>query len=228
MNTLAVGDSMKVGQELHSNDEIYILVMQYDCNLVLYAGTRKVLETGKISINTWRSTQSKVAEASSIVDSNTTEAANRFTNTVQRETTDKAKRQNKESWHVEWRSVLVGGSVARRFPAVRKENIKPHASRSRSRLSMPCRNIRARLPRPATRHRLSSMSKEQNEQLHHKATRPLVCGGGQPLGDTPRCGSPCVGRVGGGLGGALIGLYLGRRSQLGGRSQAPKESPVKD
>src|SRR5215217_2345897 len=58
-------------------------------------------EETKISIKTWRSTQSKVAEASSIVDSYTTEAANRFTNTVQRETTDKANRQNKESWHVE-------------------------------------------------------------------------------------------------------------------------------
>ena len=58
-------------------------------------------EETKISIKTWRSTQSKVAEASSIVDSYTTEAANRFTNTVQRETTDKMNRQNKESWHVE-------------------------------------------------------------------------------------------------------------------------------
>jgi len=58
-------------------------------------------EETKISIKTWRSTQSEVAEASSIVDSYTTEAANRFTNTVQRETTDKANRQNTESWHVE-------------------------------------------------------------------------------------------------------------------------------
>src|SRR5215204_4689506 len=58
-------------------------------------------EETKISIKTWRSTQSKVAEASSIVDSYTTEAGSRFTNTVQQETTDKANRQNKESWHEE-------------------------------------------------------------------------------------------------------------------------------
>jgi hypothetical protein len=58
-------------------------------------------EETKISIKTWRSTQSKVAEASSIVDSYTSEAGSRFTNTVQRETTDKHSRLNKESWHVE-------------------------------------------------------------------------------------------------------------------------------
>jgi hypothetical protein len=50
MNTLTVGDSMKVGQEPHSNDQIYILAMQYDCNLVHYAGTRKVWETGTLAL----------------------------------------------------------------------------------------------------------------------------------------------------------------------------------
>src|SRR5215204_6325184 len=66
------------------------------CTFTLLSG-----EETKISVKTWRSTQSKVAEASSIVDSYTTEAGSRFTNTVQQETTDKANRQNKESWHEE-------------------------------------------------------------------------------------------------------------------------------
>jgi glycerophosphoryl diester phosphodiesterase len=41
-------------------------------------------------------------------------------------------------------------------------------------------------------------------------------------------GALLLGALAGGLGGALIGLYLGRRGQLGGGAQAPKESPVKD
>jgi len=41
-------------------------------------------------------------------------------------------------------------------------------------------------------------------------------------------GSLLLGALVGGLGGALIGLYLGKRGQLGGEAQTPKASPVKN
>lgn len=77
-------------------------------------------EETKISIKTWRSTTQKIAKASSVIDSFTDTAASRFTNTVQRETTDKFNRNNKLDWHAEaevnarwgWGDAKVEGGVS--------------------------------------------------------------------------------------------------------------------
>ena len=58
-------------------------------------------ESTTISMKTWRSSESTIKEASSIVDSHTQEAADRFASTVSAETTDKATQHSKDNWHVD-------------------------------------------------------------------------------------------------------------------------------
>jgi hypothetical protein len=58
-------------------------------------------ESTTISMKTWKSSESTIKEASSIVDSHTQEAADRFASTVSAETTDKATTHSKDNWHVD-------------------------------------------------------------------------------------------------------------------------------
>lgn len=58
-------------------------------------------ETMTIRVRTWRATSSSRTQGSSIVDSHTTEAAEKFGEEMQRQTTDKATRSKSESWHAE-------------------------------------------------------------------------------------------------------------------------------
>lgn len=58
-------------------------------------------ETTTISTRTWRATEASVALASSIIDSYTESAADRFAETVMTETTDSATQSQTENWHAE-------------------------------------------------------------------------------------------------------------------------------
>ncbi|MFN8668052.1 MAG: hypothetical protein U0164_12815 [Gemmatimonadaceae bacterium] len=58
-------------------------------------------ETTTISTRTWRATEESVALASSIIDSYTESAADRFAETVMTETTDTATQEKTENWHAE-------------------------------------------------------------------------------------------------------------------------------
>ncbi len=58
-------------------------------------------ETTTISTRTWRATEESVALASSIIDSYTESAADRFADTVMTETTDTATQDKTENWHAE-------------------------------------------------------------------------------------------------------------------------------
>lgn len=58
-------------------------------------------ETTTISTRTWRATEESVALASSIIDSYTESAADRFAETVMTETTDTATQSQTENWHAE-------------------------------------------------------------------------------------------------------------------------------
>lgn len=89
-------------------------------------------EETKISIKTWRSTTQKIAKASSVIDSFTDTAASRFTNTVQRETTDKFNLNNKLDWHAEaevnarwgWGDAKVKGRVSGGYQGARENFAK--------------------------------------------------------------------------------------------------------
>ncbi|MFM9087136.1 MAG: hypothetical protein ACKOPT_03140, partial [Cyanobium sp.] len=58
-------------------------------------------EETKISLKTWRSSESTIKEASSIVDSQSSSASERFGNKVQEETSVKSNESKKENWYVE-------------------------------------------------------------------------------------------------------------------------------
>ncbi|MEZ4417762.1 MAG: hypothetical protein R3E10_18540 [Gemmatimonadota bacterium] len=58
-------------------------------------------ETATISTRTWRATEETVAAASSIIDSYTDSASDRFAETVMTETTDSATQEKTENWHAE-------------------------------------------------------------------------------------------------------------------------------
>ncbi|WP_237213731.1 hypothetical protein [Falsiroseomonas oryziterrae] len=58
-------------------------------------------EETKISLKTWRSSETTVKEASSIVDSQTESASERFGEKVQDETSTKSTQSKKEHWYVE-------------------------------------------------------------------------------------------------------------------------------
>ncbi len=58
-------------------------------------------ETTTISTRTWRATEESIALASSIIDSYTESAADRFAETVMTETTDTATQDKTENWHAE-------------------------------------------------------------------------------------------------------------------------------
>lgn len=58
-------------------------------------------ETTTISTRTWRATEESIALASSIIDSYTESAADRFAETVMTETTDTATQAKTENWHAE-------------------------------------------------------------------------------------------------------------------------------
>ena len=89
-------------------------------------------EEMKISTKTWTSTETKQADASSIVDSFSQTAADKFRTAVQKETTDKKTQSSKESWHVEaevnanwgWGSAKVSGGGAGEYHSGREEFAK--------------------------------------------------------------------------------------------------------
>jgi hypothetical protein len=58
-------------------------------------------ETTTISTRTWRATEESVTLASSIIDSYTESAADRFAETVMTETTDTSTQEQTENWHAE-------------------------------------------------------------------------------------------------------------------------------
>lgn len=58
-------------------------------------------ETTTISTRTWRATEESISQASSIIDSYTESAAERFADTVMTETTDTATQESTENWHAE-------------------------------------------------------------------------------------------------------------------------------
>jgi hypothetical protein len=58
-------------------------------------------EETMISVKTWRSTSTKESEASSIIDSFQSKAAEKFRSALQRETTDKQSDSNNHMWKVE-------------------------------------------------------------------------------------------------------------------------------
>jgi hypothetical protein len=58
-------------------------------------------ESTTISIRTWQSSRQSIQESSSIIDSHEQSARERFADTIQGETTDKATRSKTEKWHVE-------------------------------------------------------------------------------------------------------------------------------
>lgn len=86
----------------------------------------------KISTKTWTSTETKQADASSIVDSFSQTAADKFRTAVQKETTDKKTQASKESWHVEaevnaewgWGNAKVSGGGAGEYHSGREEFAK--------------------------------------------------------------------------------------------------------
>lgn len=89
-------------------------------------------EEMKISTKTWTSTETKQADASSIVDSFSQTAADKFRTAVQKETTDKRTQSSKESWHVEaevganwgWGNAKVSGGGAGEYHSGREEFAK--------------------------------------------------------------------------------------------------------
>jgi hypothetical protein len=64
-------------------------------------------ESTTISLKTWQSSKQSIQESSSIIDSHEQSARDRFANTIQNETTDKATRSSTEKWHAE---AEAGGS----------------------------------------------------------------------------------------------------------------------
>lgn len=89
-------------------------------------------EEMKISTKTWTSIETKQADASSIVDSFSQTAADKFRTAVQKETTDKKTQSSKESWHVEaevnanwgWGNAKVSGGGAGEYHSGREEFAK--------------------------------------------------------------------------------------------------------
>ena len=105
-------------------------------------------ETTTISTRTWRATEESVALASSIIDSNTDSASERFADTVMTETTDTATQDDTENWHAEAEvkgsfgfgsaSVSGGGggeysSSTEEFAKSVDEAVSEHAAESSSR-----------------------------------------------------------------------------------------------
>lgn len=85
-------------------------------------------ETLNIRTRTWQSTSSSRTAGSSIIDSHTDEAAEKFGNQMQEQTTDKSTRADKKAWHVEaeanaswgWGSAKVSGGMSGESQAARE------------------------------------------------------------------------------------------------------------
>jgi hypothetical protein len=83
-------------------------------------------------MRTWRSREQTVKESSSIFDSQSTEASDRFRSSVQTETTDKRTQSSKEEWHVEanvsaswgWGSANVSGGGSGEYHSGREQFAK--------------------------------------------------------------------------------------------------------
>lgn len=86
-------------------------------------------EETRISLKTWRSSEQRSAEASSIIDSQSEEAADRFAEDVLQETTDKSTQNSKVSWYVDaevkaswgWGSAKVKGGASGESASSREE-----------------------------------------------------------------------------------------------------------
>lgn len=104
-------------------------------------------ESTTISLKTWQSSKQSIQESSSIIDSHEQSARDRFANTVQNETTDKATRSSTEKWHVEaeasaswgWGSAEVSGGASGEYQSGREqfakqasEAVKEHSAESSS------------------------------------------------------------------------------------------------
>jgi hypothetical protein len=104
-------------------------------------------ESTTISLKTWQSSKQSIQESSSIIDSHEQAARDRFANTVQNETTDKATHSSTEKWQVEaeasaswgWGSAKVSGGASGEYQSGREqfakqtgEAVKEHSAESSS------------------------------------------------------------------------------------------------
>jgi hypothetical protein len=86
-------------------------------------------EQTTIRTRTWRSSETSIKESSSIFDSQSTEASDRFRTAVQSETTDKQTQASKTEWHVEasveaswgWGKAEVSGGASGEYHAGREQ-----------------------------------------------------------------------------------------------------------
>ncbi|HET7418459.1 MAG TPA: hypothetical protein VFJ61_12625 [Solirubrobacterales bacterium] len=89
-------------------------------------------ESTTISLKTWQSSKQSIQESSSIIDSHEQSARDRFANTIQNETTDKATRSSTEKWHAEaeasaswgWGSAKVSGGASGEYQSGREQFAK--------------------------------------------------------------------------------------------------------
>jgi hypothetical protein len=104
-------------------------------------------ESTTISIRTWQSSRQSIQESSSIIDSHEQSARERFADTIQNETTDKATKSKTEKWHVEaeakaswgWGSAKVSGGASGEYHSSREqfarqasEAVREHAAEASS------------------------------------------------------------------------------------------------
>lgn len=104
-------------------------------------------ETTTIYLRTWKATNQSYTEASSIVDSQTTSSAEKFSSAVQNETTDKATQSAEHNWHAEanvqagwgWGKADVKGGGGGKYHTSREEfakdvmnTVKEHAAEASS------------------------------------------------------------------------------------------------
>lgn len=108
-------------------------------------------ESTTISLKTWQTTTESRNESSSIIDSHEQAARDRFSDTVQNETTDKSTKAKTEEWHVEaevsasWGvgSAKVSGGGSGEYSSGREEfskkvgeSVQEHAAESSSKREM--------------------------------------------------------------------------------------------